>query len=124
MKKPNDQNSRREARWLQKVDQYILQRLEDHHLVIGDIADAVCLSERQFFRKFERITGETPNHHIQLLRLRKARELLESGRCETVKEVALCVGFHNPDYFSQLYETHHGKRPSQFFQISQDSASE
>lgn len=109
----NDQ----QREWLQSVDQYILKNLESHHLVISDIADAVCMSERQFYRKIEDLTGQTPNHYIQSWRMRRARQLLESGQCDTVKEVALSVGFHNPDYFSRLFETFYGYRPADYLGV-------
>lgn len=104
-----------EREWLREVDQYILDNLDNHQLVIGDIADAVCMSERQFFRRIEELTGQTPNHYVQAWRMRRAQEMLRAGQCGTVKEVALSVGFYNPDYFSRLYESFYGCRPVDFF---------
>ena len=109
--------------WLLKIKAYIVSQLENRrHLVISDIAAEMNMSERQFFRKMARLTGKTPNHFIQEIRMQKARQILESKRFDSIKDVALQVGFSNPDYFSKLYYHFFGLRPSSYLKHSSKMA--
>lgn len=102
--------------WMRKVDDYIRDNLSDPKMTISDIAAAVFVSERQFYRHVKKFTGKTPNVYLQRHRLQKARELLESNQLTTVKEVARAVGYTRSDYFSRLYTARFGIRPSTYFQ--------
>lgn len=104
------------ASWLEKVNEYIHANLGNRNLTVADIADAVFMSERQFYRRIKKITGKTPNQYLKELRLEKAKNILEDGIFTTVKEVAYSVGYSRSDYFSSLFESHFGIKPTTFFQ--------
>lgn len=89
----------------------IEQNIADPNLTNTDLARKTGLSERQFYRKIEMLTGLSPNKFIREVRLKKAEKLLKSGDYQTVKEVALRVGFIKVSWFSQLFERHMGQRP-------------
>lgn len=116
-KAPNLQPAPR-SNWLKKVDEFILANIDNNKLTVTDVAYAVFISERQFYRKIKKLSGKTPNQYLQDIRLKKARKFLESGTFSTVKEVALSVGYSRSDYFSRLYESHYGVRPVGYFQLS------
>jgi transcriptional regulator GlxA family with amidase domain len=61
-------------------------------LSIDRLAEAACLSVRQFTRLFRKETGETPARAIERLRCEAARIRLRDGN-EPVGTVALVVGF-------------------------------
>ncbi|PTW47924.1 AraC family transcriptional regulator /AraC family transcriptional regulator with amidase-like domain [Sphingomonas faeni] len=61
-------------------------------LSIDRLAEAACLSVRQFTRLFRKETGETPARAIERLRCEAARIRLRDGN-EPVGTVALLVGF-------------------------------
>lgn len=61
-------------------------------LPIDRLADAACLSVRQFARLFRKETGETPARAVERLRCEAARIRLRDGN-EPVGTVALLVGF-------------------------------
>ncbi|MGB8667047.1 MAG: GlxA family transcriptional regulator, partial [Serratia inhibens] len=48
-------------------------------LTVADLADAVCLSERQFARSFRAETGQTPAKVIEQLRVEAARGRIEES---------------------------------------------
>ncbi|WP_082463753.1 GlxA family transcriptional regulator [Sphingomonas sp. Leaf17] len=61
-------------------------------LPIERLAEAACLSVRQFARLFRKETGETPARAVERLRCEAARIRLRDGN-EPVGTVALLVGF-------------------------------
>lgn len=101
--------------WLNEVLQIILSRIDDPSLTISKLAREVYMSERQFYRKIKETTGKTPNRFLQSIRMKKAQEILENKQPNSIKEVALSVGYTRTDYFSRLYESIHGKRPEYYF---------
>jgi len=104
-----------QQKWLKRVDEFIQDNINDQNLTVDKIAHAVFISERQFYRKIKKLTGKTPNQYLQILRLRKAKKMLEAGDYSSVKEVAFSVGYSRSDYFSRLYKSHFGVRPVTYF---------
>lgn len=97
--------------WLSKLKIHLQENLSNPQLSIPSIAADLFISERQLFRRVKELAGKTPNHFIQEVKLEKAYQLLLSGQYETIKEVALEVGFKRVDYFSNLFEKRYDQRP-------------
>ena len=110
-------NNQKKTQWIEKVDEFIWENISNPKLTVTDIANAVYTSERQFYRTVKKVTGKTPNKYLQQLRMKKAKELLETHQFLTVKEVANHVGYTRSDYFSRLYKAKFGIRPIQYFQF-------
>jgi transcriptional regulator GlxA family with amidase domain len=70
---------------------YARQNLREP-LTLGELAEAACLSPRQFTRVFRAETGQSPAKAIENLRLEAARCMLEQGRLQ-VEEIARATGF-------------------------------
>lgn len=104
--------SRRQKDWLESVYEEILARVDEPTLVVSDIARAVFVSERQFYRRLKKLTGMTPNELIQQMRMEQAYEIINAQKYDSVAVVAKAVGFLSPDYFSLLFERHYGIRPT------------
>lgn len=108
----NDEPEENEdQQWLQKVQELTQSRLTDRDFSVASLADELHMVERQVYRKMKKLTGLTPNKFIQEMRLRQARNYLESGTYKTVKEVAASVGFDTYQYFSKIYTQRFGKKP-------------
>ena len=105
------------AKWLHKVSDYISANMANRNLTVGDIANAVFMSERQFYRRIKKVTGLTPHQYLKKLRLEKAKSLLDSGAFSSVKEVAYAIGYSRSDYFSTLFESYYGDKPTSYFHI-------
>ncbi|MCB0609403.1 MAG: response regulator [Lewinella sp.] len=104
--------SKVDAEWLETVEQLFLTQMADGSLNMDFTAGKLNLSTRHFSRRLKQLTGMTPNHYLQEMRLQKACELLQAGRYATVKEVCYAVGFNDTRYFSDLFEKRFGARPS------------
>jgi|GEM_PF-6321501 len=99
--------------WLQDVESTMLDRLDDSNFSIKEIAQALNISERQFFRRVKQLSGLTPNRYLREVKLKEARRMLEEGAYATVAEVSFAVGFGTPEYFSKIYKERYGCSPSE-----------
>jgi transcriptional regulator GlxA family with amidase domain len=80
-------------------------------LTIEALAEWVCLSPRQFSRRFKTAYGCTPADFVEDLRLSAARHRLgEPGM--TIDSIAASVGFKSADVFRRVFERRLGVTPS------------
>ena len=66
-----------------------------------------------FIRSFKRYTGTTPLKYITLLRINKAKELLQATNY-SVQEIGKIVGYEDQLYFSRIFKKQTGKAPTWF----------
>lgn len=96
---------------VQKVEQYVQANMDRHGLSVGDVAHAVCMSERQFYRDIKACTGLTPYLYIQKLRLQKAKSLALDKVVSSLEELTHAVGYCNVDHFIRLFRNTFGVHP-------------
>lgn len=77
-----------------------------------DVANGVNLSRTTLYKKLRSITGDTPVAFIRIIRLKRAKQLLEQDRLY-VAEVAARVGFNNPKTFARYFHDEFGVYPSE-----------
>ena len=106
--------SKADLNWLEHVEEVTMKIISSKHFSIRLLTEKLAISERQFQRRIKNVTGLSPNKYIREIRLIKARDLLESGKVETVAEVAYAVGFSTPAYFSEIFKERFGKKPIDF----------
>jgi AraC-like DNA-binding protein len=80
-------------------------------LSLDALARLAGLSSSRLRHKFKSEVGMTPTVYLQLVRMRKARELLNGHRL-TVKEVRAAVGIKSDSYFAHQFKRFYGVRPS------------
>jgi transcriptional regulator GlxA family with amidase domain len=87
----------------------------DFHKVLRmtELAEAVCLTERTFLRRFVRATGLTPHVYLQRLRVQKACDLLENTR-EPFESIAGQVGYEDVSACRKLFLRVMGLTPGEF----------
>jgi AraC-like DNA-binding protein len=78
---------------------------------IDDIATGVNLSPSRFRHLFTQEVGETPHGCVRLLRMLRAKKLLERSFYRT-KEVMLMVGYCDASHFSRDYKKCFSVSPS------------
>ena len=59
------------------------------------------------------ITSMSANDFINVYRLKKAKELLQSSNLQ-VSEIAYTTGFNDPKYFSRIFKKYYKCSPSEF----------
>ena len=101
-----------EAAFVASVREAIEAELADEDFSVERLAAAVGLSRSQLHRRLRDVLGQTPSEAIRTMRLERALQLLEAG-AGTVSEVAYAVGFKSVSHFSNSFQRHHGRRPSE-----------
>lgn len=94
----------------------VIQLMEQHLAApfnLGDLAQAIGLSEYHFSRLFKRATGRSPSQYFIQLRMARARQLLiETER--SVIDIGLEVGYGSASHFSQVFRREVGVAPSHY----------
>ena len=100
-----------EQAFLDRVRTAIEAHLDDEQYSVERLSDDVGLSRTQLHRKLKATLNQSPGDLIRLVRLERARTLLQTN-IGTVAEVAYKVGFSNPANFSTSFSNHFGYAPS------------
>ncbi len=87
--------------------------IQDHYRTVRaeDVAEALFMSYSRFRKLFKQQTGVSPAHYIQRVKIGKSKEML-SDSSQSIKEIALDIGFENKDYFSTVFKRITGCTPS------------
>lgn len=94
------------------VEQYIAENLKEE-LNLEKTAVKFNLSPYYFSRCFKEIIGYNFSDYINMLRIKKAKELLRSDYM-SIKEVGYEVGYSDPNYFSKVFKKYEGLSPKEF----------
>ena len=79
-------------------------------LTLAELAEQSGLSQPHFARAFRTAVGMPPHRYLIMLRIEKARELLEWGEMPII-EVAMKCGFQQPTHFAATFHKHVGMSP-------------
>jgi YesN/AraC family two-component response regulator len=102
-----------DERLLEKIINSINERMKDSEFSVEDLSKNIGLSRSHLHRKMISLTNMSTNEFISMVRLKKAAELLKTGKL-TVSEVAYDTGFNDPRYFSKCFKEFFGKIPSEW----------
>jgi AraC family transcriptional regulator len=79
-------------------------------LTVSGIAQAVYMSPYHFTKLFKESTGQSPHQYVVEARVRKAKELLTTGKF-TISEVAHHVGFADQSHLTRHFKRVFGLPP-------------
>lgn len=99
---------RRVKKVLEIIDENLHERLQ-----VDALSQSVNLSPSRLQHLFKAELGLPLVQHIKVLRLKQAKELLETSFL-TVKEITLKVGFHDESRFVQDFKKAYGLTPAQY----------
>ena len=99
--------------FLLKMNRIIEENFSNSELNVNFLADKLNISRSGLFAKIKTLADVTPNEMIQIVRLKKAAQLLKEGQHQ-VNEVCYMVGFSNPSYFSKCFQRQFGITPGAF----------
>jgi transcriptional regulator GlxA family with amidase domain len=101
---------------LAELPAWINAHLSDN-LSVDVLAERACICPRHFSRLFKRLFHSTPADFVEMLRLNEARCRLVLPR-NSVENVAVAVGFKNPDSFRRAFQRRLGMNPATFRKLS------
>jgi len=98
---------------VQKASEEIQRRYAETDLSCAALAQACGMSEKYFQQLFREAYHLSPGEQIRLLRMKKARELLEATTLP-ISRVAEASGFSNQFYFARYFKEQTGMTPTQY----------
>lgn len=102
-----------EEAFVQKLRHYIEANIADQNIAVDHLCRAAAMSRTQLHRKLKAITGHPTGTFIRLVRLEKARELIEIQDAN-ISEVAFQTGFNTHSYFSKCFAEAYGMSPTDY----------
>ena len=102
-----------DQRFLDKLEAFVIEHLDEPGLDVGYIASEMCMSHSTLYRKIKSLIGITVNEYIRRTRLRRAAEMLDEAEYG-VSEISDRTGFSTPSYFRQCFKDAYGVTPSDY----------
>ncbi len=99
--------------FLSKMNAFIENNISNPDFSIEMLSEQLAISRSGLFAKIKTLAGVTPNELMQVVRLKKAAELLAEKKYR-INEIAYMVGFNNPSYFTKCFQKQFGVRPGEF----------
>ena len=94
-----------------KLNAFIHENMSRSDFNIAAICKEMIMSRSSLHKKVKALTGRSISLYVRLLRVQKAKVLLESTDMH-VAEVGYEVGFADPAYFSKCFSDEYGVPPS------------
>ena len=94
----------------QRIRMYIEENYADPQLSLASVADCFGISEVYLSRLFKQSFEQNFSKYVEELRMRKAKELMESGNY-TVSTIAETVGYNSSQTFRRAYKRVYGCTP-------------
>lgn len=91
----------------------LLEKNLHHQLSLGHLAQAANLSRWRLCHLFKSEVGVPPAQYLKSIRMRKARELLETTPL-SVKQILARVGARDKSHFERDFKKKYGLTPAQY----------
>ncbi len=101
------------SRLIEEVKNYISRNYQSSELSIDEIARNLFVNYAHLCFIFKRDAGVTINEYLTEFRIRKAKELFDSGNT-LILDVASKVGYADASYFGKCFKKYYGLAPSKF----------
>lgn len=95
------------------VMEYIAANYQND-IALTDISRHFNLSASYLSMLFKNNFGENFKEYLNIYRIKKAKEIINSGSYVTVKDLAAMVGFNNSDTFIRVFKRYEGVSPGQY----------
>ncbi|MDO9373283.1 MAG: two-component regulator propeller domain-containing protein [Ferruginibacter sp.] len=99
--------------FLKEVIGIVEKSMEDPQFNIDKVAESLLMGRTTFYKKLKSLTNMSPVEFIREVRLKTAKELLDSVS-NNIATVAYEVGFSNAKYFSTCFREKYNCSPSDY----------
>jgi AraC-like DNA-binding protein len=103
--------TKKDQDWLINLEKEIYNSISKNDLDLGDLSYKMAVSERQLHRKIANLVYLTPNKYIRILRLHKAKQLIDNYVQDSISQVSYSVGYNDSHYFSKLFSNQYDISP-------------
>lgn len=90
-----------------------IEKYYTRNISLNNMASLCNISTSYFSKLFRRTIGDNFSNHINRIRIKKARELLETTDIP-ITNIALDLGFEDSGYFIKVFKKFEGVTPSKF----------
>ncbi len=107
--------STQDKAFIQDITNLIYENIDNLDLNVDQLSKLLNLSRPSLYRKIKALSDLTPNELIQVVRLKKAAEILSEGNSR-INEVAAMVGYSVQSNFSRDFNKQFGMTPTHFME--------
>jgi ABC-type sugar transport system substrate-binding protein/DNA-binding response OmpR family regulator/nitrogen-specific signal transduction histidine kinase len=104
-----------EQNFINDFQAYVEKYITNPELSVDELSDHLKLSRSQLYRKIKSLTNYPPNELIRIVRLKYAKQLLNS-KIKSISEVAYEAGFSSPSYFAKCFKDIYGESPTEYLE--------
>ncbi|MEO8110471.1 MAG: response regulator [Ginsengibacter sp.] len=108
-------HTKADERFLETLNETISKRIEDTDLDVEHLAGIMNMSRITLYRKIKAISNLTPLELINIVRLKKAAELLAEGEYK-IYEISAIVGYSSQSNFARNFLKQFNMTPTEFMQ--------
>lgn len=98
--------------YVNKAIDQVIKNIDNPDYSVNELSDDMAVSRSQLHRKLVALTGFSTTNFIRMIRLEKAKDLLENN-AGNITEIAYKCGFNSQSYFTKSFTEYFGKSPSQ-----------
>ena len=98
---------------ISQAEQYVKENFCDQNISLISVANHVAMSAAYFSTVFSQTTGRSFISYLTALRIEKAQELLTTTNMK-LADIALEVGYNEPNYFSHVFRKTTGITPKEY----------
>ena len=99
--------------FITRLDAFVFENISNENLDVNAIADAMFMSKSTLYRKIKELSNLSPNELINTARLKKAAELLLTGKYK-IFEISEMVGFKSQSSFGRNFQKQFDMTPSEY----------
>ena len=99
--------------WLVDLEKEVYGNINQDYLDLNELSYKMAVSERQLHRKVFNLVFLTPNKYIRVLRLHKAKQMIDNYVQHSVPQIAYAVGYTDVHYFSKLFMGQYSVSPKE-----------
>ncbi|HTR29196.1 MAG TPA: AraC family transcriptional regulator, partial [Puia sp.] len=103
----------KEASFLREVNAMIEANLHTEGFDVASLSASMNMSRVQLYRRLKPLIRQAPAEYIKLIRLQKAKQLLETTELR-MGEIAYKTGFQSQSHFTKVFTRQYGMPPSLF----------
>lgn len=110
-------HNKTDEKFLKKLDDEILKNITDPDLSVESLAEIMNMSRSTLYRKIKDISNLSPNELINIVRLKRAAELLLNENYK-MYEIAEMVGYKSQTSFGRNFQKHFSMTPSDYITLN------
>ena len=111
-----DNLSQADRTFLEKAVESINEHILNGHVDADSVASSLNMSLFQFRQRLSAVAGETPQNFIAMIRMRRARYLLDNRPELNINEVAQLCAYNDTPNFSRAFKKTFGITPTQYLE--------